>query len=304
MFSRPNFEDSIYLIADYIEYQCILTGHSVSSSDLRSLFSISDDEMDNNGADSSDDVSIDHLEEAIGECFTRSQLCIDRYPFESTRMGLANRAVDEQFKEIYYFLLLATRFNMKIHKLQDGEDATKLFEELCAEVVKEYFGVHSKSDIFGTASTRDFKSKMEDMISSLCLDVECKVPKGSTGKQKDGKLDVIAWIPFADKKDGQLVAMGQCKTGENWEEKLSEFQPDDFFNNYCTGRPYAKVVRLFFVTESFGDYKWAERSNAGGIVFDRTRIMEYLPKQMPGDLLSRIKNWNRGAIDKGKQMLD
>lgn len=304
MFSRPNIEDSVYLIADYIEYQCLITGHSVSSTDLRSLFSVSEDEIDNEGTESADDISVNHLEEAILECNNRSLICNGRYPFQAGRIELDNKVVEEQFKEVYSFLLLATRYNMKNQKTQNGEDATKLFEELCAVVVKEYFGTHSEKCVFGTASGLGFKEKVENMIRDLHLDAEYKTPKGSTGMQKDGKLDVIAWIPFADKKDGQLVAMGQCKTGDNWDNKLTELQPEDFFNDYCTGRPYAKVVKLFFVAESFGDYKWAERSNAGGIIFDRTRIMEFLPNQISERLLSRIRNWNQGALEKGKQMLD
>ena len=55
MFSRPNIQDSVYLIADFIEYQCLLTGNSVSSTDLRSLFSMSNDEFDNDGVESADD---------------------------------------------------------------------------------------------------------------------------------------------------------------------------------------------------------------------------------------------------------
>ena len=304
MFTRPNINDSVYLIADYLEYRCLITGHSVSSADLRFLFSVSEDEIDNEGTESADDISVDCLEEAINECYKRSLICNGRYPFESSLIELDNKDVDEQFKEVYCFLLLATRFNMKTQRIQNSEDATKLFEELCAEVVKEYFGARSEKSVFGTASGLGFKDKVENLIRDLHLDAEYKMPKGSTGKQKDGKLDIVVWIPFADKKDGQLVAMGQCKTGDNWEDKLTELQPDDFFNDYCTGRPYAKVVKLFFVAESFGDYKWAERSNAGGIIVDRTRIMELLPRQFSPNLLSRIKSWNHGAIEKGKQMLD
>ena len=61
------------------------------------------------------------------------------------------------------------------------------------------------------------------------------------------------------------MAMGQCKTGDNWDNKLTELQPEDFFNDYCTGRPYAKVVKLFFVTESFGDYKWQKEAMRGAL---------------------------------------
>ena len=304
MFSRPNIQDSVYLIADFIEYQCLLTGNSVSSTDLRSLFSMSNDEFDNDGVESADDISIDCLEDALHECYRRSMKCVGRYPFETSQIELYDNNIAVQFKEIYCFLLLATRLNMRDQKVQSGEDATKLFEEICAEVIKEYLGSHSKSCVFGTASNLGFEDKVKNLIQDLHMYADFKSPQGSTEMQKDGKLDVVAWIPFADNKDGQIVAMGQCKTGNHWEEKLTELQPYNFFNDYCTGRPYADVVRMFFVTESFGDYKWGERSNKGGVVFDRTRIMEFLPSQIPEELLSRIIKWNKGVFEKVRHQFD
>ncbi len=232
----------------------------------------------------------------MAECNSRSLLCHNRYPFEYNRIELKNKQVEEQYREIYAFLLFVTRFNMNTQKIQNGEDATKVFEEICAVVAKEYFGAHSQSYVFGTAVSGAFDEKVNELIRRLHLDMQFKIPLGSTKKQKDGGLDIVAWIPFADQKDGQLIAFGQCKTGDNWENKLTELDPKSFFNSYCTGSPCADVIRLFFVAESFGIYKWAERSNKGGVIFDRTRIMEYLPRQIDSILLQRIKAWNAGAL--------
>ena len=303
MFNRPNVHDSDYLIADYIEYICVLTESSVSSSDLRSLFSISDDEIDNDGVESADDASIDRLEDAISVCRSRSLMCPDRYPFEHHRIELTNKTIENQYKEIYLFLLFATRCNMNTQRVQNGVDATKIFEELCAEVAHEYFGGRSKFYIFGTASETNFSEKVEDLIRKIHLDFQFNNPNGSTGRQKDGSLDIVAWIPFPDNKDGQLIAMGQCKTGDSWESKLTELQPSAFFKSYCTGAPCADPIRMFFVSESFGNYKWTERCNKGGILFDRMRIMSFLPPQIPVGLMSKITRWNQGAILTGRQSL-
>ena len=158
--------------------------------------------------------------------------------------------------------------------------------------------------MFGTAVSGTFRNKIDKLIENLHLDFQFKSPFGSTGRQKDGKLDIVAWIPFADRKDGQLIAFGQCKTGDNWENKLTELDPISFFKSYCTGSPYADVIRLFFVAESFGIYKWEERCNSGGILFDRTRIMEYLPSQIDSELLERIKKWNVEVLAVARRELD
>ncbi len=296
MFSRPNSKDPSAIVADYIELQCFLSGASVSVYSLRSLFSMPDDELDNSGVESSDDLSIDSIEDGIKECGQRSASCPMKYPFEVESMAVTPQDVNEAFKEIYLFLLLSTRLDMKAEAKHNGLDATKLFEELCAGVAAEYFGNHSKSFVFGTANGESFKNKIERVINSLHLSSSFKAPLGSTGKQKDAAVDVVAWIPFADKKDSQMIAIGQCKTGTHWDMMLTCTQPRVFFGNNFTGEPFADVERMFFMTESYGIDKWEERSRKGGIIFDRTRIMEYIPENLDNSLLDRIKSWNQAAL--------
>lgn len=296
MFNRPNSQDSVQVVADYIELQCLLTQTPVSSYSLRSLFSISDDEISNNGLESSDDLSMYAIEDGIKECEQRAMYCPARYPFNVSPGSLELQMTDESNKEIYQFLLLSTRLDMRDQRVQGGYDGTKLFEELCASVAKEYFGHHSKVMVFGTAVEGGFKQKIENVIRKLNLTSMYKNPLGSSGKQKDAAVDVIVWIPFTDKKDSQMIAIGQCKTGTHWESMLSSTRPDVFFESYFTGMPFAGVGRLFFVTESWGIDRWEERSRRAGIMFDRTRIMEFLPTNICSNLMIKIKQWNQAAL--------
>ena len=296
MFNRPNSQDPAPIVADYIELQCLLTQTPVSSYSLRSLFSMSDDELDNDGVESSDDLSVDAIEDGIKECEQRASFCPARYPFKVSANSLEAQADGGVNREIYQFLLLSTRLNMNEQKVQAGHDATKLFEELCAGVAAEYFGQHSKSMVFGTAGAGGFQQKVENVIGKLNLTSSYKVPMGSTGRQKDAAVDVVAWIPFADRKDSQMIAIGQCKTGTHWEGMLTATQPDVFFEAYFNGKPFADVARMFFVSESYGLDRWEERSRKAGIMFDRTRIMEYVPANIDANLLSRITEWNNAAL--------
>ena len=77
---------------------------------------------------------------------------------------------------------------------------------------------------------------------------------------------------------------------------LTSTQPDVFFESYFSGKPFADVERMFFVCESYGVDRWEERSRKAGIMFDRTRIMEYVPVNIDANLLGRIKQWNQAAI--------
>lgn len=303
MFNRPNSQDPAPIVADYIELQCLLTQTQVSSYSLRSLFSMSDDEINNNGVESSDDLSMDAIEDGIKECEQRAAFCSARYPFKVNANSLEPQVDRGVNMEIYQFLLLSTRLNMNEHKVQAGHDATKLFEELCAGVASEYYGQHSKSMVFGTADAGEFQQKVENVINKLNLTLNYKTPMGSTGRQKDAAVDIVAWIPFTDKKDSQMIAIGQCKTGTHWDGMLTSTQPDVFFESFFNGKPFADVDRLFFVCESYGVDRWEERSRKAGIMFDRTRIMEYLPVNIDANLLRRITQWNQAAIVCVKQNL-
>lgn len=303
MFNRPNSQDPASIVADYIELQCILSKGPVSAYTLRSLFSMSDDEIKNDGVESSDDFSIDTLEDGIKECEQRASFCSENYPFNVSSSSIEPHASDDLNKEIYQFLLLSTRLNMNTQSVQAGHDATQLFEELCAKVAAEYFGQHSRSIVFGTAVAGTFKDKVERVINKLHLTSSFRTPQGSTGRQKDAAVDVIVWIPFADKKDSQLIAIGQCKTGTHWEGMLTSMQPDVFFGSHFTGNPFADVERLFFVSESYGMDRWEERSRKAGIMFDRTRIMEFIPSNLDAGLMKRITEWNQSALAYAEQNL-
>ena len=277
-------------------------GQVVSINDCRSYISSTSDEINNDGVDSSDDQAIALLEEALIKCQRRTTFCNGYYPFRATNSTIEINAQYATWqRDVYMFLLLATRINMQTYRILDGLDGTQLFERICNLVVKEYLGQHAKSYVFGTAVKGSFKDKVSQLAKDLHINGIFKSPLGSTHHQKDGNLDIIAWVPFADQKDGQLIAMGQCKTGDHWEDKLGEISPETFFGSYLTTSPYVTPVRMFFVAESFGEDKWEERSRSGGILFDRTRIMEFLPGQIEQQLYDDIRKWNDAALESLKK---
>ena len=73
-------------------------------------------------------------------------------------------------------------------------------------------------------------------------------------------------------------------------------RPEVFFGSYFSEMPLADVERLFFVSESYGMDRWEERSREAGIMFDRTRIMEYVPNDLDDGLVDKIVKWNNAAL--------
>ena len=110
MFIRPNKNDSASVVADFIELQCFLQGVPISANSLRSLYSIPDDEINNEGITSSDDYSIETLEDGIKECNQRLEDCPSGYPFDVTANAVSLHTPDSLNKEIYEFLLLSTQY--------------------------------------------------------------------------------------------------------------------------------------------------------------------------------------------------
>lgn len=296
MYNIDNINHTVFELADFLEYKSIINdSNTCSLSELRAMLSASDDEIDIKGTEEGDDKVINKLQEALSRCSIR-QSEYANYPFTTNHNSISCSLTLENNNLFYIFLLLANRLDMQKERVQCGLDATELFERLCRIVAKSYFGEHSICEIFGTSVNGSFEDKVKDILKKLHIQGEFKKPLGSTGHQKDGGIDLVAWIPFRDSKDSQLIALGQCKTGSNWEHLMKRV---DFFQNYSTTQPFMAPIYMFFVAEDFGTYKWEERSRECGIIFDRKRIMEFLPNNINENdtpLFNDVKTWVEGAI--------
>ena len=297
MFSIENANHSTFKLADYLEYRAIANVEGyISIASLRAPLAAPDDEVDIDGTEEGDDNVTNKLSEALNDCASRSTLFGNDYPFSIEQNVLRIKEPLSLKWYVYLFLLLANRLNMNQEKMQGGKDATKIFESLCQYVAKNYFGNACCCEVFGTSVQGSFKDKVEDLLQKLNIAGGFRPPIGSTGNQKDGGIDIVAWIPFGDNKDSQLIALGQCKTGSSWELYLKK---SPFFDNFAIGKPMVEPLYMFFVAEYFNNHKWEERSRLGGILFDRFRIMTYISnniEETAHDLLGDIKTWVDAAM--------
>lgn len=292
----PSIKDDISEIADFLEIKCLFSEEGIFSIEsAKNALSVESDELHFEGIDDDDDRTYNRLMEVFAELKQRKNDCNDFYPFIINNDLISfNNDCKEEIAQIYKYLLFATRANMKNDRLfGEGKDATLIFEILSQYICKSYFGNKSISMVFGTATEMTFKDKVKELIKQLNYKSEVKEPVGSNGKRKDGKLDVIVWNPFKDKRDSMLIGMAQCKTGTHWDDTLTQLQPSNFFRNYMYYSPIAEPVRLFFITESLAvSEQWEERARNAGILFDRQRIMSLLPQEIDKKLLIDIEEWN------------
>jgi hypothetical protein len=186
---------------------------------------------------------------------------------------------------------------MNKEHVQSGIDGTKLFEKVSEIVAKNYLGDRAYSIVFGTGSgeTSDFRGRVNDLCQKLGEGGGFKERPGVNASAKnDDKLDVVAWKNFSDKEKGKLILWGQCKTGTNWGTHLTATRPVDFAAKWFIDSFAVEPVRIFLLTEAIGKDKWYEYSRMGGILFDRSRIMDY-SDNIPTNIKSEVRMWSEEA---------
>jgi hypothetical protein len=224
--------------------------------------------------------AFDELDERRRSCGKETEI----YPFEVSDNSV--RLKKEADKSLYTFLALLSWFGKDAGpKETDGE---KIFEEICAKAAETYLGGPGRcvrSYIFGFPR-RTQPSGFADALDNLCSEMgeggshhkgRPKLPN-----QKDGKLDIVAWKEFEDKRQGKLITFGQCATGRNWDEKISELPPPDrWCGHWMAETPTVLPVRSFFVPHRIERDSWSHTCTFAGILYDRCRIASFAPAIVP-----------------------
>lgn len=292
----PSLRNDAQDWADYAEYLTLKKGNISLFSVLKNPALISD-EINIDGIEDDSDSLINKIDEISAEIRTRSSRANTRYPFNITNNDYTIEYINSntEFDLVYKFLLLSTRLKMNDEKTQAGLDGTHLFERLSAEVALNFFGVNSEVDIMGTSKTDvgGFRNKLLSITRRLGEGGSIHENQGY--RPQDDNVDIIAWKRFSDKLPSQVIAFGQCKTGTSWKDKLSELNIEAFCNTWFTVQPVLTPIRMFFCAQYFPKDIWRPRANEAGLVFDRFRIMDYLPESLNKDLLVDIRAWFKEA---------
>lgn len=232
----------------------------------------------------------------IQELSERSQACSGGYPFDVTRDGLLYQPSRTRF--VYEFLLSLTLRGRKAGA--PGQYGERLFEDLCAEVLHSYLGKASdglSSFVFGfprRIQQKGFAKAVDRLCADLGEGIGHKEAPETPG-QKDARLDVVAWRRFPDRKPGQLIAFGQCATGEDWFDKINELRPSRWCRAWLREPPLVDPITGFFTPRRVERDQWRIASIYGGIVFDRCRI-SWLVTEASGSLAQEIVRWNSCAF--------
>ena len=315
LLDTPSTQASPARIADFAELLAIKAADkNVSVQDIVSA-------LKRTGEGEEDEEFERPVEEAFEELAARRQHtgganALDPFEIDGDLLKLKKAKANTDHDLLYVFLLLATRLNMLTEKTQAGLDGTQLFEFLCLEIAKRYWGASSKDaliasrvhgTIFGTSRATwrsdpasKFKpTKFQDAVTDLCRDLG----EGHRFRTKDqhdevtandDKLDVVVWRNFSDQRPAKLIGFGQCKTGDHWELELPRLNPATFCNRWLHDAPCVVPIKLFFLTDRVVE-RWKTRCYEAGILFDRCRIIDYAD-EVPANLVAQCATWTRAGL--------
>jgi hypothetical protein len=295
--SLPNPLSAVEEFADYLEHECFQKKDIQIRQAIKPILLVND-EVKTSGIQDEDDAMNDKIEDVLAEFERRKKASNSKYPFSTSSHGYTMKVVTPNTNYwIYSYLLYSTRVDMSKNKVLNKIDGTQLLEQLSAIVAKEYFGEKSDSMVFGTAGDiNTFERKVSDLVSKMG-EGDSFVNRDSTVlKAQDDKLDIVVWKNFTDQCRSKLIGFGQCKTGTSWDDQATiELQPRDFCDKWLRDNPIVPPIKMFFSSQYFPLELYSKTKNAG-LIFDRFRILDYLPKIIDNVLLDKIKKWTTVAM--------
>ena len=289
-----------HVLLDHVELRALTdpdknSSASELSSELKvtgSSDAISEDEFHGTLMEYRDGI----LDAVFTEAEYRINACGEpNYPFSLEGKALVSK--DNSFSTVYTFLLFLSLFG---EDAVTGVNGAKLFEDVCAYATATYFGCQdalAETYVFGfprRIEPKGFVTSLADLCDRRILEGEAdaKFPGAST---KDASLDIVAWLPFPDRRSGKLIAFGQCATGQYWWGKRTELNPGDWIRAWLKKTPQVVPVKMFFVPHAIDPIEWAQLGYAAGIIFDRFRITFLAEQSVPHSLRAELQRWSTAA---------
>ena len=150
----------------------------------------------------------------------RSEILQDSYPFDIKSVGMVRR---QNWRELPYTYLL--RISSGIDhpfslSLDENADRIESFEHLVVHALQNLLGVNSKAVRFGFPS-EDRPVEFPKAIEWLSDRMGIKAGQAyRPPRRKDGGVDVVAWRPFRDRRNGFPVYLVQVTCERNYSHKV------------------------------------------------------------------------------------
>lgn len=282
-------------IADLLELTCLINeDNNVSKSDL-------EQELRRSSVfDSPDNIQDEEIEKYCLKIFQelefRAKAAGKAYPF-LIKSSLMCRI--DNYSPLfcgYIFSLCLSYFGWKNTNTKKGKiNPRLLFEELSGFAASAF--IQGKIFLFGTSRLENNKKNIKSFkqaVEALCkaLDEGDGFREQDDLNKKDDKVDIVCYRDFQDERRGKLVLFGQCASGNNWRDKLSELMPDEFFAQWMKSGKISPLIKSFFTPHCIETKEWDYSARRGGILFDRLRISYWIAKNPEFlSISSKFETW-------------
>lgn len=307
----PEADDRLVNLADWVEIKALLDADGNASREDLARALMRAYSMDGTAAKT---LAGDVFKELID----RQDSCVPlpargrdwEYPFtvnDTTSLLSLRTKPNSKRGLLYTFLLVVSRADMDAQRKLEGLDPTVLFEQLCADILLNFWGGANEQTgalVFGTAKTKTLTNrKFEDNINNLCTTL--KEGRGLKDGAKapgagDGKLDIVVWRIFSDGRAGGLVGFGQCKTGIHWKTHLTKLVPRNFCGDYFKEPLILDPIRVYMVPHRVDAALWDSHTRAGGLLLDRCRLVQY-GFDISKEVFANCKKWLDAALERQRR---
>ena len=283
MFELPEVDDA-QRVADWVELALALEEReSISKAWLTSIIEQSVGEQPSENF-------LSDIWRVLGD--RASRYCQPRFSVDS---NLIRRIESTGPIEPYVACLL-----FSLYSINQRRNDPKLFERLIAICVGEYLG--GESYVFGWPVLEDIPANIESRVKDVCTKTREKFAAAPQSRYKDRGVDIISWKPFlentSEHRSNQIVVLSQCAIGGDWRSKTGQI-PLDAWKQYIhwANQP----IKAFAVPMVIHDDLWHDISVEAGLLFDRIRIVNYVPLTFPDiDLLDEIRVWIGSEVENAR----
>jgi hypothetical protein len=203
--------------------------------------------------------------DAWSELERRAALISDSWPLKLQDGVLAS--VEGQAALFNYFMCALTfRYNIE-------NSGRRIFEYCVTDAVRAL----TWNTALRIGAPREPHLPLDTVVDQYCTQALEEKGKQLPATDGDLGLDIAGWIRFPDNRGGYLHFVGQCATGQNWDEKLTELNPHKWRDHVGWAVP---PVRFFATPFVIPENNFRRVSQDAGLILDRPRLL-YLSTKAP-----------------------
>lgn len=238
------------------------------------------------GADGNQDEAAIGL--LLSEIRRRRKAAPTIYPFEVDASGVvrAGGLADPLYDLMVMLSLLEAPFRQ--HKQWD--EANTLMDGVAELALGQLFGPNTNTLRFGwpvsDGRPSDFPKAIRWLAEAMGLEITAH---RRTPRPQDGGVDVVAWRPFPDARQGFPVVLAQCTYRGDFRAKGTDINARRWLDWISFGsEPLSALVIPHIVDQS--DEVWTEISYDVQVILDRFRICQLLSERTNFDDLPLLAN--------------